>query len=236
MRWLLAATVLVLAAPIYGQDKDAEKLYRAMEKKVREAKSIKVLWEAELQNQPGESGKVKGSTHLADGNKARIEFAGSLKGTDGKLLLVSDGKQTVTQGTLMSPPGEPGPPPQPTRANFYKTLAALTARGGMLLPVFVSVGAKDDDSDEIDKVLPLSAFKLGGKEKIGKVDAQIIEYTIAFDGKDKAKVKLWLDAKTMFPVKRHMAPEGKEGTFLAEAYSEFVLDPKLDAKLFELPK
>jgi hypothetical protein len=65
----------------------------------------------------------------------------------------------------------------------------------------------------------------------------VLSYTVAFDGRDKAKVTVWLDAKTKLPLKRKFEAleEKDKGQYFVETYSEFVLNPTLDAKKFELP-
>jgi hypothetical protein len=86
MRWLVAAAMVLMAAPAYGQDNEAEKLYRAMEKKVREAKSIRVIWNAEFDFGIVKGETIKGVSQLADGNKLRIEFEGRMLNEDAKML------------------------------------------------------------------------------------------------------------------------------------------------------
>jgi hypothetical protein len=44
---------------------------------------------------------------------------------------------------------------------------------------------------------------------------------------------LWIDAKTLLPLKRAYVLDNMR---IVENYHEFRLDPKIDAKAFELPK
>ena len=48
MRWLLAITVAALAVPSYAGENDAEKLFRAMEEKVRSTKALRFVVETVL--------------------------------------------------------------------------------------------------------------------------------------------------------------------------------------------
>lgn len=52
------------------------------------------------------------------------------------------------------------------------------------------------------------------------------------------QVILWIDAETLLPLKRLVAFEGNQGKpgRITETNSEFTIDAKVDAKLFELPK
>ncbi|HYV35910.1 MAG TPA: hypothetical protein VE988_09420 [Gemmataceae bacterium] len=229
MRWLLAAVLLMVAAPAYAQQNDAEKLYRTMEKKIASAKSLKVACDADGEF-GGAPAKMTASTQLADGNKARIDFTIEIGGMNFKVALVADGKQ-LAQTT----PFGPAPKMQAAPANLNKILAGALARAG----VVATAGITDKDdlaSFDLDKKAPISDFKMGAKDKVGKADAQIIEYIVTFDGTDKTSVKLWIDTKTNLPLKRQLFDEIKKDGKITETYTEFVIDPQLDAKVFELPK
>jgi outer membrane lipoprotein-sorting protein len=52
---------------------------------------------------------------------------------------------------------------------------------------------------------------------------------------DDAEVTLWIDAKTLLPLKRTVVTK-RDVVHLTETYRDFKLDPKVDAKAFELPK
>ncbi len=84
----------------------------------------------------------------------------------------------------------------------------------------------------------MSDFKLAGEEKIGERNTQVIQYTITAKGKNPnvLSMKVWLDAKTNLPVKLAMTGGSSDITDITETYSEFTIDAKVDAKLFELPK
>src|SRR5215510_14285294 len=92
MRWLLTAVALLIVTPVYAQENEAEKLFRAMEKKLTSAKSLKVASTADF-DLGGQVIKFKGSTQQAEGNKARIEFEGEAFGMAFKMTLISDGMQ-----------------------------------------------------------------------------------------------------------------------------------------------
>jgi outer membrane lipoprotein-sorting protein len=233
MRWLLATALLMVAAPAYAQENEAEKLFRAMEKKITSAKSLKVASEADF-DLGGQVIKFKGSSQQAEGNKARVEFEGEIFGTAFKMSLVSDGAKMLQS----LPPGLPGaaaPEVKKTPDNLNKMLAGVTARAGVMAAS--GVMEKDDPAQfDIDKKAPVSDFKMGPKEKVGNVDTQVIEYTFKPDNKDIVSVTLWLDTKTNLPVKRLMLDQMKKEGKILETYTEFVIDPQLDAKVFELPK
>ena len=99
----------------------------------------------------------------------------------------------------------------------------------------IVVATQQLDDFDVDKKLRMKDFKLGLKETLGKVETQVIEFMV-YDPPDarESKFKLWIDVKTNLPVKRCI-DEGSEFVNV-ETYTEFVLNPQLDAKLFELPK
>jgi outer membrane lipoprotein-sorting protein len=49
-------------------------------------------------------------------------------------------------------------------------------------------------------------------------------------------MKLWVDTQTNLPVKLAMTGGQAGVSELTETYSEFTLDAKVDAKIFQLPK
>jgi len=74
-------------------------------------------------------------------------------------------------------------------------------------------------------------------EKVGERQAKVVRYRVGKGGNDDPKVAVSIDAETGLPLKRVLFahPEG-EKILIAEAYGAFKLNPKIDAKAFELPK
>jgi hypothetical protein len=88
-----------------------------------------------------------------------------------------------------------------------------------------------------------SDFELGKPDNVGTRRAQIVacKLTPLVKGEKKTDVtfseSIWLDVEMNLPLKRVFSGDfgGKKIKF-SETYEKFVLDPKVDAKLFELPK
>ena len=111
MRWMLSAALVALGLPALTtaqQQNEGEKLFRAMEKQVREAKAIKVVFSVD--GNLGKDMKVtaKGSVIVAEGNKARVELNAKQGDKDFKLQMYADGK---VMGTLID--GKSGGKPSP---------------------------------------------------------------------------------------------------------------------------
>src|ERR1700678_3512610 len=91
MRWLLTFALLVLAAwPAAAQENEAEKLFRAMEKKLLAAKTLQIRFDSSV-TIPPQTGSLKGTLMLGEGDKFRLEFGGEPFGVEGKTTVVSDG-------------------------------------------------------------------------------------------------------------------------------------------------
>jgi hypothetical protein len=230
MRWLLAIALCITAATVYGQEDAARELFQSMEKKVRDAKSLKIACKVEGRFSPGgEQMKVEANQQFAGASKARFE----VRTGEHDSLFVSDGTQMVR--------GEAGrvEDPKPSDPKLNEGLAGTIARGGFMLPRLVR--RPEAGSFDAEKTLLLSGFRLGAKERIGKAEAQIVEHTVKFGGSatgpsESVKVIIWIDPQTRLPLKRTVYVGEGEADFFTEVYTEFLVDPKLDAKVFELPK
>jgi len=98
-----------------------------------------------------------------------------------------------------------------------------------------SVKPGEEKEVDLDKDAPVTNFKLGSKEMVGDKTAQVVTYQLDFQG-TSANMSVWIDAKTHLPLKRVVAAD-QDGQMhrITETYSTFVIDPKLDPKLFEIP-
>jgi outer membrane lipoprotein-sorting protein len=237
MRLLIAPFVIVcVAIPALAQEgKEAEKLFRTFEKKLAAAKAVRIALEgtaAGIEDVPGVI-KYKGTMVIADGNKARFEMEVEMEGKKQKSRIFSDGTKMV--GHLFEDNG----PPRNTPKKFFEETIIFFKHGG---PVAGHVFSGEGAGVRSVATFKASAFKLGTKEKIGKREAQVVEYklTLVNAPKEEAKLslseKLWLDVETSLPLKRVFTGKLKKEFTYSENYPEFALDPKLDAKLFELPK
>jgi hypothetical protein len=236
MRWFSLPALMLVAAPAYGQQDEAEKLFRAMEKKIRSAKSLQLTFAGELTGDAvkGMKGTLKGTAYLAAGNKFRIEANMEFMGNTEKKLLVSDGKSTYEKlGEKVN-----SAPPLPD----YEKVSGIVARVGMtgidILPLEVVPAnpPKEKAPFDHDKKLPVKDFKLGPKEKIGQREIQVVEYTIDLP-LFPAKIAVSIDVQSQLPLKFVVVVEreGKEFLRLVETISVTV-DGKIDPKLFEIPK
>src|SRR5882724_2757346 len=92
----LAATLVPAAL---AQDKEAEKLFREMEKKIKGAKALEIVFTYQLEGKT-----AKGSLLLTNDDKARLRVSGHYyPGVEGNPIfeLVSDGKRFKTKGAAI---------------------------------------------------------------------------------------------------------------------------------------
>jgi outer membrane lipoprotein-sorting protein len=227
MRFILAALLLPALVQNGG---DAEKPIRTMEKKLGAAKTLRVSFEAKVEGLP-ESGTFKGTLTVAESNKMHLEGTVEMEGKRVNWKVVSDGARTKEQGL------ESGT--RPTSKKLTENYRSSLTHGGYIMGIYMSTESEGRESWPIFRA---SEFKLEKKEKIGKRQAQVIVCKLTplekLGKKDLTfSETLWLDVETNLPLKRIFTGtvEGKKITF-TETYGTFTLDPKIDAKLFELPK
>jgi len=226
MRSLALLVLILAAAPAGAQEAEAEKLYRAMEKKILTAKTLAVEFNTEMAVD-GKKFTVKGTIDIAAGNKTRLNIESEVFQLGGKMLIVTNGDSKYAKvGEIVFKEG-PFPPKGevliPLIAEFSATHAALETKTA---------------AADLEKELPLKNFKLGAKEMVGQQEAQVVQYHLH----DKetgllAEVTVWIDTRTGLPLKRRIAgtKESKMGD-VTETYSMFQVDGKLDDKLFVIPQ
>jgi hypothetical protein len=236
MRWLVTLVLLTSAAlSAAGQENQAEKLYRGMEKTLRTAKTLRVSFD--LVFTPGPSAgaenkplNVKGVLLLGEGDMLRLEFAvGAVK-----LLTVSDG----TNLARSAPDPARAPSVQKTPKGLGSSYRSATALVGLGLAAEILGGARDFFGRPPEH-FTASDFKLGAKERVGKVETQIIEYSVTEKSDDqprKGRVKVWLDMQTKLPLKLSLTTNAVTVSAITELYREFTLNPTLEEKVFALPK
>jgi outer membrane lipoprotein-sorting protein len=236
---LLALPALLLVAPAFAPAQDggeAKKLFDAMEERLSKAKSVSLMFHLDLKHGDRKPDHLKGLLTLAEGNRAHVEAEGRFDAEDLKVTLVSDGKHLrlrKTEGGKTRPDRD-----RPTPKNLGAALTRVLSRAGVLFGLnSLPLGQKDKEikADEFS----VSDLKLGGKEKVGEREAQVLRYTLGrVERADKLAVTVWIDTQTHLPLKR-VITDPKEGAAkgrLVETYTDFKVGAKVDAKKFELPK
>src|SRR5262245_55009095 len=178
LRLALPTLLLFTPALASAQDGDAaEKLFRAMEERLTKAKSLTIGFSSETGEGGDKAVKLKGTLALADGDRCRLEAEGKVDRDDIKVTLVSDGKQVRLIRTRGGAPEAKRD--SPTRKNFGAALARAISRTGVFLGLEgTALDPQRKGEVELDKLFPVSDLKLGGKEKVGGREAQILTYKV----------------------------------------------------------
>jgi outer membrane lipoprotein-sorting protein len=160
-----------------------------------------------------------------------MEIDFDMDGKADKLLFLTDGKARYTKqgdkGTLDANPKK--------EAEEGKLIVRIGITGAMMMARAVKQGEEEKEID-LDKDAPVTNFKLGAKEMVGDITAQVVTYQLDFNGRS-AKISVWIDTKTQLPLKRVVSVDQDGQMFhITETYSTFAIDPKLEPELFEIPK
>jgi outer membrane lipoprotein-sorting protein len=228
-------TVALLAAPTLAQQpqNEAEKLYRAMEQKIRSAKALHVVFEGDV-IKDGKKATFSGTVDWVEGNKCHFDLKMDVEGKSARFLAISNGKESFTKFGEQVDTKAQAPKPRD-----YEQGTGWLARTGMVCIFVVGPKSKEQtQSGDIDKDLHVKDFQLGAKEKIGGRDTQVVTYHFDLHDKLKVKTSVWIDTAMLVPVKRELTAErdGKEAFRVRETFSTFEVNPNLDAKRFELPR
>ena len=90
MRWFMTFALLALVAwPAGAQENEGEKLFRSMEQKLRTAKTLQLRFESSVTIPPN-TGSVKGTLILGEGDKLRLELGGKPFGVEFKSILQAE--------------------------------------------------------------------------------------------------------------------------------------------------
>lgn len=228
VRLLLIPGLLTVAAPAYAGDKEAEKLFGAMEKKIAEAKTIHVRYEMNV-SLLGNKANGKGIAVIGENDK----FHYTLNAVFG---LEKINNKIIGTGNKIY---EMGLNAQTTSADSPKALGNFLCAGLSRIGLFFATSELNTSDKDLTKAadqFKATNFKLGVKEKVGNADTQVVERTFLMK-EDKVTVKHYINIQTGLPAKMELRME--QGKFIIEVmenYSEFTIDGKVDPKLFEAPK
>jgi outer membrane lipoprotein-sorting protein len=229
MRPLCFALLLPLLA---GQENEAEKLFRDMEKKILAAQVFSVKGEMQVDGGKGDRSRVEVSLLLGQGNKARVKATTHVGADKHVMRMVSNGAKMQLRLAGGGKPRERSTPRQLHQAmTLTFTRLGLTAGPAAFRPQPPGATGQAPES-----LLQLADFKTGAAAKVEDRDARVVHYRLSGPGvPGPARVTLWLDARTNLPVKRQIYYEKTQGR-ITETYTEFLTDPKVDARHFELPR
>src|SRR5262249_53211050 len=148
---------------------EAEKLFRAMEAKIANAKSIECDYDASFD---GSKGPIRGKLRLSDGNKSRTETL-PLAHVLPDSLIICDGKNVVVIHEDVPAETRDAPKwlPDMVRGKITRSFTVLDAEKLAKQPDF-----------KLDEQFAVADFKLGKRETVGEAEARTIEFKLTLKG------------------------------------------------------
>ncbi|HLF92086.1 MAG TPA: type II secretion system protein GspG, partial [Planctomycetota bacterium] len=218
------AMALLLLAP---RQEKAEDLLKATRDGIGAARTLRVQYSLGVGRGGVTQGTITGTTLIKGADRWRIELrAKSEQGMgmeDFSLSLYSDGRKVSSA--------------QPGARTMLEALGAERAArefrdgfGATLLPIFFYMQPIRDGRMMEFKLgtAKVADVKDGGKEKVGEIEARIVEYSVSFEQKifgDRGiPVKVWIDPKARRILKREM---DLMGTQMKEEFAVFGVDEEL---------
>jgi outer membrane lipoprotein-sorting protein len=231
---MFALTLLLSTVPSAPPTNEAESLLREMDGRIVAAKSLRIEFTIDDSADGKPQRLTEGTLLIADGNRVRYDLTGMVTAN-----VVSDGKQLVS---VFAKPLEKKS--QLTPAWFNDVLKAWIGRGGTFITFgkVLEYANKSVGEEPGDKVGPRATnARLLPSEKLKEIKVHVVEYDLAFTrliaDVDAAKVRVWIDPKSKLPLRRTMTFKfGTDEKTYTAIHTKIEVDPKLDPKLFELPK
>jgi outer membrane lipoprotein-sorting protein len=233
MRYLVSAVLALTLLPrVLAQDNEAQKLFRAMEKKITQAKAFRFAINIEAGHDTLKPGSYRGSLLLTKDNKVRFKLSGVASGEAFNWEMVSNGKRVRLRPYAIGV-SEVAKEEETFRTpkKLHDHIVRMVSRLGVLpnvwrMPVSF-VMAAEGTKDQLD----MRGWQLRATEKIGAREAKVVRYKTD----DDSTFTVWIDAKTLLPLKRVSVFSPGSGGFTAtEIYTPFTVDPRIDAGAFDL--
>jgi outer membrane lipoprotein-sorting protein len=221
--------VPMLAAVLTQAGDDPAVRLKAMEDTIAKAETAQVGFDAKFEAK-GMEGTMKGTLSVGAGNKARVDADVGIMGQTIKIELVSDGTKLVTKA------GDFGTMSKDTPKHLRQAMVAVMARTGVATAIVARKDEPDDNVNPLD-LIKVSDAKKVKEEKVNGRDALVVSYKLTIkDFPAPITGSVWIDTQTNLPLKRVLrADKDGESFTITETYSNFRINPKLDAGTFKLP-
>ncbi|GEM_PF-2941507 len=213
---------LALVLGMAAQENQAEELFKKLEKKFAEAKSVTLGFKLDMVDkrtkEEEKKSAVEGTIRAKSGDRFIMDVTIRDKGEDDKFFARSDGK------TLRIRSGDRPEKEEKYPKGMSRFLTGATIRSG----VFVLQSMGREEAPDPAEYLKVSDFSMN---EGGRVEVKVVMYTLTVDGK-KASVSLWLDTEKLVPVQRKVRIEGDEGRIMTfeEHYTKVSTDEVPDAE------
>ncbi|HVE41460.1 MAG TPA: type II secretion system protein GspG [Planctomycetota bacterium] len=206
-------------------DDDAGALIKALQEKTQKAKSLRVAVSFAYSESGPPHPTFSGEIRANGPNQWLLDFSSSRgDGLEERFRAVCDGKNLGTTGFQ----AEAREAREPERyARQVRDWCATS-----LIPVFFSFVYKS--VNQKNNLPALSGARSLGREKVGAVEARVVEYLVSYPTQTKVQVKAWIDPVGLRPLKR-VVGSGMGGG-LVETFTSFEIDPETPDAVFAAPE
>lgn len=233
--WFVVCVFLI--EPLRGADMQAEKALRQSERALEKLAGFRMNYRAFQEHIAGvpEFG-ILGSLAVQAGNRFYLTNAGGFFIFDSRIECVSDGTNFLS---VM--PGMPRPiqwEPKSVKVNFNESLVHLLVSGGItpVVALEIKAGLPPESDNLPTRSLPfltnqfsISGVQLIGNETIGDRILTHLQLTFNDSTNEPVKMDLWLNKKTLLPVKRIL--HDRRAGDVIETYA-FELNPSVPPDTF----
>jgi outer membrane lipoprotein-sorting protein len=235
MRWFMMLPAISMVVPASVQDNLGEKLFEAYEQRLASAKAVKVVFQSDESQANLGAIHREGEMILATGNKFKVEIQGKDFGESFAAIYVADGKHFCSTCKIR---GETTIKIKPVFEEQSAVIKENLYLFGITNNFAVQIGALVGKPG-LPGRFKLKSFRLVGKEKLGDIEAHVVEYGLLTDNKlpKKQLRKMWFDAKSGMPLKRVLESGSPDRLYkVVEHYRSWDLDFKLSGDEFLIPK
>jgi outer membrane lipoprotein-sorting protein len=211
---------LFLALTAQDKTNDAAELLKKVEEKAVSAKSLRWKGTAKIGADGKEFSLALDATFM-EGNRARLDAESKDEKVPITFRFTCDGKRINFESSKL------GDQIADADKGFAAGLNRILVRGGIFTINHLKPDSTGEKLVESVKVSDLSL----ADEKLGDRAARVLSYTLEVDGKSTS-VKLWVDAKTLAPIKREVI--SKQEPVIHETYDEWTVDAEIKDDLFKV--
>jgi len=208
------AIPLLLTASLLADDPRAEAMFRELEEKLLNEKSLRLRFKITSEGPVNSS--LQGQLRLKSGNRVEIDVSGSFKSNPVSVHFESDGKKmrwalADRQIDLETPKG------------LNQAIIVGFTRMGLLHNLAMILGGEPPDRADgtVGDWVQVSDFLFAAPDPSSKVRGRSIRFQIEVDGKGVGDADYWISPLTRVPVERRQTVHLKTGDMKVVETYEF---------------
>jgi len=209
------AIPLLLTASLPAQDPRAESMFRELEEKLLNEKSLRIRFK--ITSEGSVDSSLQGQLRLKSGNKVEIAVSGSFKSSPVAVRFESDGKKmhwaiADRQIDLETPKG------------LNQAIIVGFTRMGLLHNLALILGGEPPDRADgtIEDWVQVSDFLFAAPDPSSKLRGRSIRFQIEVEGKSVGNAHYWISPLTRMPVERRQMVHFETGDVKVVETYEFL--------------